>query len=707
MVHHRTTERRRSPPTQRQSPPREAWAPPATDAPNSLGQLAQNTSRERPRRRYAESKERLPTTGSSRTNNLQRAYVQIASSTSNRRHNNHRDPPDQRSDQEQAARRWVSHSTTPSSPSKRKRPPIIDHSLGLPTLASPLPEDEIDEQQRQQQNRTPPIKNTTSARHSSQTKENQPPLYTVTSSESDSTLDTAQKSALTCVNHASRRQAAAKAALSATSQITSSLQDLLGDSNKAVSVARQSRVEAENAAVRVEGAAIKVKQASGLAAKDKQRASLELDEANAQAEEAWEFLRRVKGASSKGHKKLEKHLQLSMSLQKESAAAAVSAAGKSVLIGTVIEVHGDSDTNDSSAANPLSPHKHSIHSVLQQTDAKKQKSESKPSRVPVGRVHWENSLSQSQMKIPAPVQSSTPQCPVGSGNTSTRQDALIEPILKFKGHTSPVTQIAVVDHKRFISSSWDTTVRMWDADTGACLRTFRGHRDWVHAISVLDRRHFISGSDDRTIKLWNVDSEECVRTFEGHSSFVKALSPMPGGDKFLSGSRDRTVKLFAVATGGCLQTFEGHVDVVSAIVALDSNHFATGSHDNNIKYWNISSKSCSRTLVGHTGSIKTLAAVSDTEIVSGSDDKVIRLWNVTTGKCLREFGSKTSLVFSVTYICEGFFLSCGGNNIKLYHIPSGACVKSYETPRISLACIRLDDERFVTGSDQMLHLWKF
>lgn len=179
------------------------------------------------------------------------------------------------------------------------------------------------------------------------------------------------------------------------------------------------------------------------------------------------------------------------------------------------------------------------------------------------------------------------------------------------------------------------------------------------------------------------------------------------GDRFLSGSRDRTIKLFSVTSGKCSQTFEGHVGVVSAIAALDSDHFATGSHDQNVKYWNVSSGTCVQTLTGHTGSIKTLAALSNKEVVSGSDDKTLRLWDVTTGKCLRQFGSKDSLVFSVSYICENFILSCGGSNVKLYHIPSGTCVKSYETPRISLAVVRLDDERFVTGSDQMLYLWKF
>ncbi|KAL7532322.1 hypothetical protein ACHAWF_004092 [Thalassiosira exigua] len=549
-----------------------------------------------------------------------------------------------------AAKRWVMN-TGPLSPGKRRRQ--LDYPLGLPSLASPP--------NTSSQRRHPQSQTKTKARKLQVTES---PSEGNNSSDSDSFLRNAQKTALQCVDHASRRQAAAKAALAATSEISSSLKDLVGDSNRALTVARKSRIEAENAAVRAEGAAKKVKEASDLVAQDKQRASVELDEANAQAEEAWEFLRRV-GGTSKG----DKNDGMNLKTKQDS--------GVSARIGTVVEVSEERHESKSSR----------VANTQYRARAKSPKGGYQ------GEKNGLENLSQSRTKIPFQ--------PAGSD-----RDSFIEPIRKYKGHTSPVTQIAALDHKLFISSSWDTTIRMWNADTGECISTFRGHRDWVHAVCVLDSKHFISGSDDRTIKMWNVDKEECVFTFKGHSSFVKALAPMDG-DRFLSGSRDRTIKLFSAASRECLHTFEGHMDVVSSIVPLDPNHFASGSHDSNIKYWCVSPPSCVRTLVGHTGSIKSLAVVSTKQIVSGSDDKMIRLWDVSTGKCLRDFGSKNSLVFSVTYICEGFFLACGGNNIKLYHIPTGTCVKSYETPRISLAVVRLDDERFITGSDQMLHLWKF
>lgn len=571
-----------------------------------------------------------------------------------------------------AAKRWISDFSPLNFPRTKRQ---LSRPLDLPSLASPgtPPVGNTNpQQQRHAQSKTNRRRYRSNVNNISSSADKMPSGSDPRGSQTDGNnaspsadrrpdnLDSiAHRTALQCVSHASMRQAAAKAAMTATALISTTLGDLMGDSNRAVAIARQSQMEAEKAAARAEGAAKKVKEVSDLAAKDIQRANLELEEANEQAEEAWEFLRRVSSISSGRTKENDPFTINKNKLSPGRVGTIVRACGE--------EIH---ETRRSGVTNyPQSPRKKS-GTPLSPSEVKKQK----------------NELSQSF--------------------ASTDGDSLIEATRHFKGHTSPVTQVVAVDHNRFLSSSWDTTVRLWNADTGECVRTFRGHGDWVTDISVLDSKHFISGSDDRSVKLWSFDEELCISTFTGHTSFVKSVSPI-GGDKFLSGSRDRTIKLFSVSTGDCLQTFQGHTDVVSAIVSLGSDGFASGSHDRNVKCWNVSSATCARTLVGHTGVIKALAAVSENELISGSDDKTIRLWNVDSGRCLREFGSKHALVFSVIHLCEGFFLSCGGNNIKVYNIYTGKCVKSYETPRVSLAVARLGDERFVTGSDHMLHLWKF
>ena len=197
----------------------------------------------------------------------------------------------QRSNEPRRNNTTTKNSTPPYS-SNRKRPL---HPLGLPSLdGGNTPLDLDNSPQHQHRHYNPNTKSHTSRISSSLTK-----VSPSDEDESDSNniYLTAQKTAQQCVDHASKRQAAAKAALQSTVQISSSLKHIMGDSNKALSAARQSKIDAEQAASRAEEAARKVKEASDLTEKDKQQAKMELDEANEQAEQAWEFLKRVQGTS--------------------------------------------------------------------------------------------------------------------------------------------------------------------------------------------------------------------------------------------------------------------------------------------------------------------------------------------------------------------------------------------------------------------------
>jgi WD40 repeat protein len=60
------------------------------------------------------------------------------------------------------------------------------------------------------------------------------------------------------------------------------------------------------------------------------------------------------------------------------------------------------------------------------------------------------------------------------------------------------------DGKVVASASYDKTVRLWDAVTGAALQTLEGHSSWVRSIAFSpDGKVVASGSDDYTVRLWD------------------------------------------------------------------------------------------------------------------------------------------------------------------------------------------------------------
>ena len=58
------------------------------------------------------------------------------------------------------------------------------------------------------------------------------------------------------------------------------------------------------------------------------------------------------------------------------------------------------------------------------------------------------------------------------------------------------------------------------------------------------------------MKLWNVQSGECVRTLEGHSSGVMSVAWSGDSLTLASGSLDNTVKLWNMQSGECIATFD-------------------------------------------------------------------------------------------------------------------------------------------------------
>ena len=79
---------------------------------------------------------------------------------------------------------------------------------------------------------------------------------------------------------------------------------------------------------------------------------------------------------------------------------------------------------------------------------------------------------------------------------------------------------ATPERRRAISASYDTTLKVWDLETGQALRTLEGHTSGVTAVAVYaDGRRAISASSDKTLKLWDLETGQALATFSGDSPF--------------------------------------------------------------------------------------------------------------------------------------------------------------------------------------------
>jgi WD40 repeat protein len=78
---------------------------------------------------------------------------------------------------------------------------------------------------------------------------------------------------------------------------------------------------------------------------------------------------------------------------------------------------------------------------------------------------------------------------------------------------------------------------------GSTSHLYTGHSDGFNCLIELKNGYLASGSLDETIKIWNTETGDCIKTFSGHSDSVNCLISLKNG-YFASGSSDNTINLW-------------------------------------------------------------------------------------------------------------------------------------------------------------------
>jgi tetratricopeptide (TPR) repeat protein len=125
---------------------------------------------------------------------------------------------------------------------------------------------------------------------------------------------------------------------------------------------------------------------------------------------------------------------------------------------------------------------------------------------------------------------------------------------------SPVSSVAFSpDGERIVSGSYDSTVKIWNAKTGAEVMTMSGHTDLVSDVAFSpDGKRFASASSDNTIRICDVATGDELLVLEGHEDEVLSVAFSPDGKRIASGSKDDTVRIWDAATGDLVQILPIH-----------------------------------------------------------------------------------------------------------------------------------------------------
>ena len=222
-----------------------------------------------------------------------------------------------------------------------------------------------------------------------------------------------------------------------------------------------------------------------------------------------------------------------------------------------------------------------------------------------------------------------------------------------------------------LSSDGKHTAALWDAASGALIRTLNADYDFLIDNLAFDPNGVLAAAvmtnketSVHSVALWNVETGELLRTFDvyGMASF---LCFTPDGnyiacDSTCSGySNDikTEIHLWNVKSGKYERSFnvlEPGKAIISVSkdgmsIAAGGGHYSS-SANNKLMAWSLITRKPICYLHSHSGSITALKLNREgTLVISGSADGSVKLWEIPSGRCLSTLGESYQSVNAVSF----------------------------------------------------------
>lgn len=303
-----------------------------------------------------------------------------------------------------------------------------------------------------------------------------------------------------------------------------------------------------------------------------------------------------------------------------------------------------------------------------------------------------------------------------------------------EGHTGVVEYACTTpDGRQAISTGgWkDGTIRVWDLETGRCLRSIEA-RIGADSKSLLtdpepllpieavlcidgtpDGRRAITAFESELLpsdycpKVWDIETGTCLQVLSGHKNQVNSVALTPDCRLAVSGGYDRSLRVWDHATGLCVQILEGHkAPLMSVCLTPDGRRAASADSGGTLRVWNLETGSCLHVLEGAAGSV---SVTPDGRRAVSSSGNNVQVWDLETGSC-RQLETHTENVLSVSMTPDGrrAVSASRDHTLRVWDLDTGICkrVLGENSSGFNCVCVTPDGRLVVSASnDKTLQVW--
>lgn len=246
----------------------------------------------------------------------------------------------------------------------------------------------------------------------------------------------------------------------------------------------------------------------------------------------------------------------------------------------------------------------------------------------------------------------------------------------FEGHTDFIKAVKFYNNSKIITFATDRIVKIWDIQTGECVRTISPSSQLV---KVLPNGNIIclDGLTSKNIRILNVEDAKVDKTLRGHSHAVISIKHVDD-ERLISGGYDKTIIIWDYRQGTAAKTLHGHEDMICVLKYLNKSELIiSGSADKTLRVWNASTGECLNKLEGHKSNVQRLKLIDDVRIVSASFIGDIRIWNVNTAECIHEFNDTYGSTLScLKMLPTNRILVATSSRIKILDVENRKCLLS-------------------------------